>query len=202
MDFFTSLPNVYYKLNQTEYKLVKNLFRRLRIRSSTNAISISTEAYTVQPFEKIEDVAFRFYKDPTYWWVIAVINEITSIRDEWYATEEEIEKLYASPDFISYYETLEIKDNNGFVRVPSGLVVESTYSFTYFNTATQNNITLSGSSLVVPISFNYDIFRKNEAKRYINILLPQYLGLVKNELSTLLDYNTNLNVVDNIKFTE
>jgi hypothetical protein len=191
MTYFDSVPNILYKLNSNDYKLAKNLFRRLKIRGSENSFAISTQKYTVQPFEKIEQVAFKFYGDPAYWWVIAIVNNIIDIRGEWYATQDELNQLYTNTDYIVYYETIQIKDSSGFIRVPAGLIVSSGYT----------QILLSGSNLVQPVTFNFDIFRKNEAKREINILLPQYLDVVRNELENLLDYNTTLNVVNGVKLT-
>lgn len=201
MEYFTSVPNILYKLNSNDYKLAKNLFRRLKIRGSENSFAISTQKYTVQPFEKIEQVAFKFYGDPAYWWVIAIVNNIIDIRGEWYATQEELNHLYTNTDYIVYYETLQIKDSSGFIRVPAGLIVNSGYTFRYFDVGLNTQILLSGSNLVQPVTFNFDIFRKNEEKREINILLPQYLDVVRNELERLLDYNTTLNVVNGVKLT-
>ena len=67
-----------------------------------------------------------------------------------------------------------------------GLRTEEMYSFTYYERSTQQNVTVSNASEAIS---NYvDAIRKEEAKRNIFVLKPEYLNVLTNDLERIMQY--------------
>lgn len=143
--------------------IITDIFRRIKISQQYKENASLLIPYVVSENERIEDVSNKFYGSPNYHWVLIVLNNIIDPREEWPLSENDlmsrIETLY--PDNLPS-DTYEYRDPD------TGYVVEST------------------SYLAYPVSiFEYE-FEKNEAKRNINILQPQFLNDFIAEFSRLI----------------
>ena len=177
--YFRNLPDFnYINLDSnlsSEYTRVKNLFKRGELRSDVFVNLAFFNKYSIVGDETPDQISLKLYNTEEYDWVILLTNNIINVRDEWplsndslynylidiYGSEENLQKIH-------HYETIEIKDESGRVVLRKGLRTEEMYSFTYYERATQQNVTVSNASEAIS---NYiDAIRKEEAeKKYLCI---------------------------------
>ena len=92
------------------YKLVPDILRRVKLRSGIRSGMFLFDNYDVKDGEKPEDVAFKWFGNAEYHWVILMTNNITDRYYEWPMTQpqfqEFIEDKYglANIDGIHHYE--------------------------------------------------------------------------------------------------
>ena len=87
--------------------------------------------------------------------------------------------------YFKFYETEEIKDSKGKIFVPKGKEVDSDFTFTFLDTGTNQLVEVSP---IQGISYRTYEERLQEDKRNINLLKPEYLPIVIDDMETLLDY--------------
>lgn len=140
MGYFNELPNIQ-TVNRTKKEIsidetvvIKNLFRRAKIREDILNVVTAFEYYTINENETPSAVAEKIYRDPELDWVVLVTNNIINVQDEWpidsnsflnylldkYGSEEELEKIH-------HYETIEVKDSFGRVVLPDKLFVDEAF---------------------------------------------------------------------------
>lgn len=188
--YFRRIPEFVYpsQLNSRSSNLdntnVKNFFRRFKLRSDLENNFTAFEEYRIQGDERPDQVADYFYGDPTLDWIILSVNNVINQNSSWPLNQESlysycIEK-YGSEDAltqIKQYETYEIIDNDDDQRVllDGGLIVDSSFTFTYFDNKTKTYITLDNDYVTNPITnFEYEI-RLNDEKRNISVLRQEFL---------------------------
>ena len=195
--YFRNLPDFnYINLDSnlsSEYTRVKNLFKRGELRSDVFVNLAFFNKYSIVGDETPDQISLKLYNTEEYDWVILLTNNIINVRDEWplsndslynylidiYGSEENLQKIH-------HYETIEVKDDSGRVVLRKGLRTEEMYSFTYYERSTQQNVTVSNASEAVS---NYiDAIRKEEEKRNIFVLKPEYLNVLTNDLERIMQY--------------
>ena len=181
---FSATPNFLYPDFKVagKFKLSKNLFRRVRARDSFNAVYASAEEYIVKPGESPDSLSYTAYNDPSYFWTILLLNNITDLNTEWPLDSDELDtyihKKYGSDaDKPRHWETTEVKDDNQNVVLEAGIIIElynnttqqnqsgyypkifnattntyETWSFTYIKSATYNDQNELASSVNVTLS--------------------------------------------------
>ena len=107
--YFQRFPLMAYDIKGTSvYKLVPDILRRVKLRSGIRSGMFLFDNYDVKDGEKPEDVAFKWFGDPQYHWVILMTNNITDRYYEWPMTQpqfqEFLEDKYDNPDGIHHYE--------------------------------------------------------------------------------------------------
>jgi len=222
--FFDSQPNFLYPdfKEKDNYKLSKNLFRRVRARDSFNAIYSSSVPYTINPGQSPDQVSYNEYKNPNYYWAILLLNNITDVRSEWPIAPDELEEYVNNKygdkiDDIRHWETDRITDTELGIVLEQGTIIEyyqgttaqkatnylPDWSFTYYTTSTTNGITTQvvntvtasqGLTAVTNREYEYQL---NESKRDIIIPRKKYLSLLEEELETLLAYDTEYKIDQN-----
>ena len=195
--YFRQLPDFnYVNLDSnlsSEYTRVKNLFKRGELRSDIFVNLAFFSKYSIVGEESPDEVSLKLYETEEYDWVILLANNIINVRDEWplsndslynylidvYGSEENLQKIH-------HHETIEVKDDSGRVVLRKGLRTEEMYSFTYYERSTQQNVTVSNASEAIS---NYvDAIRKEEAKRNIFVLKPEYLNVLTNDIERIMQY--------------
>jgi hypothetical protein len=195
--YFRQLPDFnYVNLDSnlsSEYTRVKNLFKRGELRSDIFVNLAFFNKYSIVGEESPDEVSLKLYDTEEFDWVILLANNIINVRDEWplsndslynylidvYGSEENLQKIH-------HHETIEVKDDSGRVVLRKGLRTEEMYSFTYYERSTQQNITVSNASEAIS---NYvDAIRKEEAKRNIFVLKPEYLNVLTNDIERIMQY--------------
>ena len=107
--YFSRFPLMAYDIKGTQiYKLVPDILRRVKLRSGIRSGMFLFDNYDVKDGEKPEDIAFKWFGDAQYHWVILMTNNITDRYYEWPMTQpqfqEFLEDKYDNPDGIHHYE--------------------------------------------------------------------------------------------------
>ena len=211
MGYFKELPDLLYpsllpKSTRSDEKIrVKNLFRRAKIRTDANGLTL-TQLYQVPEGERPEMTAEKLYEDPELDWIILTVNNITSVRDQWPLTNDELQSYvlekYGSQAALTephHYETKEIKDTFGRVVLNKGLIVDENFTFTYSsNTGTE----ITDQNASGPVSnFVYETIENNK-KRLINVLKREFLSVATSDLREIMTYGPSSQfITDKLKDT-
>ena len=205
--YFRNLPNFEYisRINERktnkDFLTVKNLFRRPIIREDLFTDFMSFTKYRIVGDERPDEVAYDVYGESDLDWVVLLSNNIINVRDEWPLSQHDyrnylIEKYGNDTDEIDkikFYETKEIKDSKGKVFVPKGMQVDSTFETTFLDSGTNLLITVSP---IEGITYRTYEERLQEDKRNINLLKPEYLSIVMDDIETLLDYEQSTEYIN------
>tara|TARA_R100001377_G_scaffold59708_2_gene36035 strand:+ start:62 stop:598 length:537 start_codon:yes stop_codon:yes gene_type:complete len=109
MSFFNRFPLFAYDVkNNSNYKILPDILRRVKLRSSIRGASMMFDTYDVKEGERPEDVAFKWFGDAELHWVILMTNNVTDRYYDWPMNQaqfqEFIEDKYSNPDAIHHYE--------------------------------------------------------------------------------------------------
>ena len=193
MGYFRELPNLLYpsflpKKSSLDYIMVKNVFRRVKLRDDLYNNFVVFQKYEIPEGARPDNVSEELFGTPNLDWVILTVAGILNVRNEWPLSNRDLynyahDKYGNSLDSIRFFETKEVKDSNGKLILPKGKVVDS--NFTIPN-PTNPSATLNP---VVGISnFVYET-RLNEEKRNINVLRVEYLSEFLDDMRNLMIYS-------------
>ena len=201
MGYFRELPNLRYpsflpeKTSSLDYTLVKNLFRRVKVRNDLYKNFVVFQKYEIPEGARPDTVAEDLYGTPNLDWVVLTTAGIINVRNEWPLSNRDLynycfEKYGDSLNNTRFFETTEVKDSNGRLTLPKGKIVDS--NFTIPN-PTNPSATLNP---VVGISnFIYET-RLNEEKRNINILREEFLQDFLDDMRQIMTYQDSSEFVD------
>ena len=109
--YFNKFPLMVYDIKGDEnYKLLPDILKRVKLRSGLSASRFVFDKYNVKEGEKPEDVAFKYYGDAQYHWVILITNNITDRFYQWPMTQPDFEDFLTdkygrgSEDAVHHYE--------------------------------------------------------------------------------------------------
>ena len=193
MGYFRELPNLLYpsflpKKSSLDYIMVKNVFRRVKLRDDLYNNFVVFQKYEIPEGARPDNVSEELFGTPNLDWVILTVAGILNVRNEWPLSNRDLynyahDKYGNSLDSIRFFETKEVKDSSGKLILPKGKVVDS--NFTIPN-PTNPSATLNP---VVGISnFVYET-RLNEEKRNINVLRVEYLSEFLDDMRNLMIYS-------------
>ena len=201
MSYFRELPNLEYqsflssRKGSDEYLLVKNIFRRVKLRDDLQNVFTIFNKYQIQEGARPDTVAEELYGSSQYDWVVLIGANIINVRNEWPLSDRDIyrysEQLYGNDiNAVHHYETIEVKDSRGRLILPAGKIVDS------FFTIPNPNIPVQTLNPVVGISnYEYEV-RKNNKKRDIYVLKPSYLQQVINDTRKAMTYDRSSQYVN------
>ena len=72
---------------------LKNLFYQHQIINNYARNKTFFIRYQVKDYETMEYVAYKFYEDVEFWWVIAVFNNIKNPFNDWILTNEQLQMI-------------------------------------------------------------------------------------------------------------
>jgi len=115
----------------SSYLPVKNLFKRGKLREDIFGSLAFFTKYQIIGDERPDNVAFKFYNDPTLDWIVLISNNILNIQNEWPMPQAVFDKAmlekYGSYDElyngIHHYEANEVKNTGGTVLIPEGTTI-------------------------------------------------------------------------------
>ena len=204
MGYFRELPDLQYqsslphKISSLDYVRVKNLFRRIQIREDLKDKFILFNKYQIPEGARPDTVAEEFYGRTDYDWVVLLTAGITSVRDQWPLSDRDIyrfvETKYTVQNMndIHHYETTEVLDSKGRLILPSGQIVDSNFSIP--DPDNKNNVDLN--PVVGVTNYEYEV-RKNDEKRSIYLLRPEYLQQFLNDMRVIMNYDPSSQYVNN-----
>ena len=198
MSYFRELPNISYvsllpNQNRSDERIeVKNLFKRAKLRTDVDQSITSFDFYLIEDNERPDIIAGKVYDNTELDWVILVTNNITSIRNQWPLSNNELynyclEKYGSDANVMAthHFETKEIKDQYGRILLEGKLIVDQNFTFTY----TKDNNTSETISPAQSVS-NYDYEQRlNEEKRKIRILKPALLSAFITDFRNIMSYD-------------
>jgi len=180
MTYFRELPNLEYQSflsdqrSSNDYLLVKNIFRRVKLRDDLQNVFTVFNKYQIKDGERPDTVAKEVYGSTQYDWIVLISAGIINVRNEWPLSDKQIydyaEEIYGNElNGIHHYETKEVRDSLDRLIFPKGKVVDSDFTIPDPNVPVQTINPIIGIS-----NYEYEV-RKNNDKRGIYILKPQYL---------------------------
>ncbi len=196
--YFSYVPNFEYVSRLPEgkqisdYVLVKNIFKRAKIRADIfNELAFFTK-YQLEADERPDNVANEVYNDPNLDWLVMLSNNYINYETEWPLTNSSFEKYllykygtYENINKVRYYETGVIRDSLSNIIVPPGKVVPGDYSITFFDRGLNQLVTKSNLITVTNLDYENQI---QDKRRNIFVLKATYVGLVIDDLESLMPY--------------
>jgi len=82
--YFNKFPLMVYDVKGNKnYKLLPDILKRVKLRSGLSSSRFVFDKYNVKEGEKPEDIAFKYYGDAQYHWVVLMVNNITDRFYQW-----------------------------------------------------------------------------------------------------------------------
>ena len=197
--YFRYLPEVDYVNRLPDAKIgdyikVKNLFKKGKLRDDIfQDLSFFTK-YKIVGNDRPDNVAFEVYDDASLDWVILLCNNILSVQTEWPMEQNNFDAYmldkYGDYDTfysgIHHYETIEVRNSDGFLIVPAGLQVQSDYTVSFYDVGSDSQV--DARNIIVPVTnYEYEI-NLEENKRNIFVLKQEYLGIILNDMEEIMAY--------------
>jgi len=213
MGYFRELPDVEYQsflsdaISSKDYLLVKNLFRRNKLRDDLQNVFTLFNKYQIPEGARPDTVAEEFYGSADLDWVVLITAGIINVRDEWplsnYQLYQYAEKKYGVENLsnIHHYETKEIKDSKGRLILPAGKDVNEDFTLTYSDDGTK--VSLSGSNVRIGVAnWTYETIENNK-KSSIYLLRRGYLQQFLNDMREIMTYGLSSQyITDSVIRTE
>lgn len=201
MSYFRELPNLQYpsflsdKRSSDEYLLVKNLFRRVKLRDDLQNVFTIFDKYQIPDGSRPDLVAEELYGSSQYDWVVIICSGITRLRDQWPLSDQKLyefaENLYEEKlNDIHHYETTEVRDSSDRLILPSGKVVDANFTIPKPGSPAETLNPVVGIS-----NYEYEV-RKNNEKRSIYVLKPRYLQQVLTDTRKAMTYDRSSQYVN------
>ena len=196
--YFSNLGDFLY-VNRTregrsegDYSLVKNLFKRAKLREDIYQDLTFFTKYDVLGDDRPDNVADLIYGDPTLDWVVLISNNIVNVQSEWplsqgdfnrYITDkyESEEVLYSG---IHHYESREVKASDGTIIIPSGSRVSVGQSVSFYDEISDQQVIRT--DVAMPITNYMHEDRLNNEKRSIFLLKPIYLNILFDDIEEIM----------------
>ena len=178
MTYFSMFPLMAYDIKADgNYKLAKQIIKRVKLRAGLKSGVFLFDKYDVREGEKPEDVAYNFYDNPEYHWIILLTNNIKDRYYEWPMTQPQfhafLEDKYGvgESDGIHHYE---LAQSSG----PTSAKGPEDYSY-----LVEVNSDESGATAVTNREYEQRI---QDQKRQIKILDKRYLNQFIEEFDKLI----------------
>jgi len=198
MGYFRELPDVEYQsflsdaISSKDYLLVKNLFRRNKLRDDLQNVFTLFNKYQIPEGARPDTVAEAFYGSAELDWVVLMTAGIINVRDEWplsnYHLYYHVENKYGVENLsnIHHYETIEVKDSKDRLILPAGKDVNEDFTLNYSDGGSK--VSLSGGNVRRGVTnWEYET-RKNNEKSSIYLLKRGYLQQFLNDMRDIMTY--------------
>lgn len=201
MSYFRELPDILYQSQSSDrnssqdYVRVKNLFRRIKLRDDLQNVFTLFNKYQIKDGARPDTVAEANYGSSDYDWVVLLTAGIVNVTDQWPLSDKDLYR-YAENKYgtdltaVRFYETTEVKDSSNRLILPKGKVVDS--NFTIPN---PSNPSVNLNPVTAITNYEYEV-RKNENKRSIYLLKPEYLQLYLNDMRRIMYYEKSSQFVN------
>ena len=110
--YFETFPNRLYDINgDGNFKLVKDIFRRMKVREGLKDNMALMSTYDVQDGDTPEIISYKHFGSTDYFWFICLMNDVTDRFYDWPMTDSAFEEFlkdkYDNPDAIHHYEKVQ-----------------------------------------------------------------------------------------------
>ena len=196
--YFSNLGDFLY-VNRTregrsegDYSLVKNLFKRAKLREDIYQDLAFFTKYDVSGDDRPDNVADLIYGDPTLDWVVLLSNNIVNVQSEWPLSQGDFNRYitdkYDSEEIlysgIHHYESREVKASDGTIIIPSGARVSIGQSVSFYDELSDQQVIRT--DVAMPITNYMHEDRLNNEKRSIFLLKPMYLNILFDDIEEIM----------------
>ena len=154
--------NLFPKMTFNDMSLV-DITRHIVFQDIVKKYAVFFEKITIQDGQKPEDIAYDYYQDAGYHWIVLLANDMINPYYDWPLISNNLSKLvndkYEDPNGVHHYET------NRLSPLPIGTIVDESYS--------------SGERDAIT-NFEYED-RLNESKRSIILVKKDFLPRILDE---------------------
>jgi hypothetical protein len=175
MSYFDKFPLMAYDMaGNKKYKLLPNILRRVKLRAGIRSGAFLFDNYDVKDGERPEDIAYKWFGDAEYHWVILMTNNITDRYYQWPLTQvqfqEHLKDKYGAgnEDAVHHYE----------ITQTSGPTSSRDYSHMVECNSDEDNPSIISNR-------DYEQ-RKQDEYRQIRLLDRKYLKVFVNEFESLI----------------
>ena len=201
MGYFRELPNLRYpsflkeKKSSLDYIEVKNVFRRIKLRDDLQSNFTIFNKYEIEEGMRPDTVAEELYGNPEFDWIILTVAGILNVRNEWPLNNRDLynyclDKYDDSLNSVRFFETKEVKNDDGKLILPKGKVVDS--GFTIPN---PDNVSATLNPVVGISNYEYET-RLNDEKRNIYVLREGYIQTFLNDIREIMTYDESSEFID------
>ena len=201
MSYFELLPNVYYpdplssRPTDRSRVEIKNIFRRAKLRDDIQSNLTLFEKYEIRAGARPDTIAEEYYGDSGLDWLVLISNNITRITDQWPLDDAELydyalEKYGNLLNTDAFYETTEVKDSQGRLIYPAGVVVDADFTIPHPDGTSTDLNPVRG------VTYFEKEIRINNEKRSIFLLRPLYVKTAINDIREQLHYKKSSQFVN------
>ena len=182
MTYFREFPTVV--INNQE---VLDITRKVKLTSDFKLSAMDYSNYTLDEGDKPEDVAYYYYDNPEYAWLVLLSNDIVDPYSQWYKSNEELE-LYIK----SQYETESGTTGDDVLVWARNAALASNivhYQSIYDSNIKSNRATYRANPTTEFYAvrvYDYEV-ELNEGKRTIQLLNKSYLSLIDDRFSAVIN---------------
>lgn len=202
MSYFRELPDFEYQspfassTGASEYVIVKNVFRRMKLRDDLKNVFTLFNKYVIKEGDRPDTVAEKEYGKSDLDWVVLLSAGIINVRNEWPLSSKDLydfvlEKYGNDINSVHHFETEEVKDSQNRLILPKGKIVDSNFTIPKPG---QPGTTLNP---VVGISNYEHEVRENVKKSTISILRRSYLQQFLSDMKKEMTYKRSSQFVSN-----
>ena len=196
--YFSNLGDFLY-VNRTkegrsegDYSLVKNLFKRAKLREDIYQDLAFFTKYDVSGDDRPDNVADLIYGDPTLDWVVLLSNNIVNVQSEWPLSQGDFNRYitdkYDSEEIlysgIHHYESREVKASDGTIIIPSGARVSIGQSVSFYDELSDQQVIRTDVAMPITNFMHED--RLNNEMRSIFLLKPMYLNILFDDIEEIM----------------
>ena len=174
--YFSQFPKIVYDIKgDNHYKVIPDIFRRIKVKSKLRDEISLLDTYNVEEGDKPETVAYKAYGSTDYFWIVCLMNDIRNVYYDWpldsYAFDQFMKDKYDDSNGIHHYEIVQ-SSGQTIGKCPED-----------YSHKIEVNSDTPGAT---PIT-NYEYERRlQDKKRQIKLLGAQYLHLFVTEFNALL----------------
>ena len=174
--YFSKFPLMVYDVKGNKnYRLLPDILRRVKLRSGLSSSRLVFDKYNVKEGEKPEDIAFKYYGDAQYHWVVMMVNNITDRYYEWPMRQADFADFLTdkygagSEDSVHHYELAQTsgatssRDNSHMLEV---------------NSDTDNATAITNREYEERRQENFRQIRLLDEK-YLDAFTEEFFGLIK-----------------------
>ena len=180
--YFTQFPTIPYDSTGTgKFKDVKNLLRRVGIRSKVKSNTMLYDTYDVRNGETPESIAFKLYGDAELHWVVMLVNNITDRYHDWPMSESQflqyINDKYSNVNGTHHYKIAQTSgDTSKYIEVydPSLLTDAG---------ASSDSDAYGSATAVTNLEYEEEL---QDTRRKIKLLDPRFLDTFVTEYQELI----------------
>jgi len=170
--YFDKFPYIEYDiLGNGDKEKIKNFFKRFDFREKIRKYGSIYTKWIVRDDDTPQIIAHKLYGSTHYYWIVLMINKMIDPTFDFPMTDEElseyVDKKYGVENRRAFHHW-ESEATPEVGTLPEGIIVDETYPY-------KKDID----------NFEYEL-KKNDARRHILLLNPDYLEQVLDELDKIL----------------